>query len=66
MSIVYIGKEYTIRQQRHSKDTSTNASIAQAPFVVQEPRLLEHKKPLPILRMVDDYNYSINGVDITD
>src|SRR5450432_230268 len=69
MSTVHTGLEYVIRQRRRSKDTSTNANISQAPFTVQEPcsqgeSAYKHRKPLPIPGMVDDYNYSMNGVDI--
>ena len=71
MSIVHIGQEYIIRQRRRPKNTSTNANIAQGPFVVQKPYPqveieYKHRKPLLILGMVDDYNHSMNGVDVVD
>ena len=55
------GEEWEIeRERRRSRETSTNAAKIQ---VVFGP---EFKKKLKILKVIDDYNHYMNGVDIAD
>jgi hypothetical protein len=77
---IHIGKEWTCRDCKKPRDSSTSAAITKAPFeefptsiiykhCSKAGRLCKeyvHHCLLPIPAMVDDYNHFINGVDIAD
>jgi hypothetical protein len=65
--------------RKKTKDSSSSAAITKAPFEVfpaiealkptqtgRKKQEYVHVRPLPIPKMVDDYNYFMNGVDIAD
>ena len=57
---VYEVDDTVIKLQKRSAETSTNAKNAQAAF--QD----EAQAELPVLKVINDYNYCINSVNIAD
>jgi hypothetical protein len=82
MSTVHDGTGYQLRPRRRLKNTSTMTASTRAIFellsmppVHHEPghiiieaaqRFFAPKLALPVILPIDNYNYNINGVDITD
>jgi hypothetical protein len=82
MSTVYDGTRYQLRPRRRLKNTSTMTTGTRAifelpgmPLVYHEPgyivveatqRFFAPKLALPVILPINDYNYNINGVDITN
>jgi hypothetical protein len=68
---IHNGTEWPVQNQKRPKGTSTSAAITKQPFYMfslplkcKEP--YEHTYLLPILSAINDYNYYIGRVDITD
>jgi hypothetical protein len=82
MSTVHDGTGYQLRPRRRLKNTSTITASTRAifellgmPLVHHEPghivieaaqRFFTSKLALPVILPIDDYNYNMNGIDITD
>jgi hypothetical protein len=82
MSTIYDGSGYQLRPHRRPKITSTMTANTRAifelpgmPLVHYEPghiiveaaqRFLTPKLALPVILLINDYNYNINGVNIAD
>ena len=82
MSTVYDSTRYQLRPYRRPKNTSTMTvgiraifELFSMPPVHHEPshivveviqRFFTPKLALPVILLIDDYNYNINGIDITD
>ena len=60
MTIYYDITKTVERLQRRPKNTSTNATMVRSIFGDQSWKIL------PIPKFIDDYNYHMGGVDITD
>jgi len=76
---IHTSTEWVVWERKKPKDSSSSASIVKVPFEAfpeigtQKPtqkgrqtKEYVHVRPLPILKIVDDYNYFMNGVDIAD
>jgi hypothetical protein len=82
MSTVHDGTRYQLRPRRRLKNTSTMTTNTRAIFklpdmppVYYKPghivveaaqRFFVPKLALPVILPIDDYNYNINSIDITD
>ena len=76
---IHEGTEWITQERKKPRDSSSSAAIAKAPFEVfpkpgalnptqigQKTKEYVHVRPLPVPKMVDDYNHFMNGVDIAD
>lgn len=76
---IHQGTEWVVQERKKPWDSSSSASIVKAPFEVfhmhgtskpthkgRKNQEYVHVRPLPIPKMVDDYNHFMNGVDIAD
>jgi hypothetical protein len=82
MSTVYDGTRYQLRPRRRLKNTATMTTGIRAIFELPSMPLVYHepghiiieaaqwffapKLALPVILPINDYNYNINGVDITN
>jgi hypothetical protein len=70
-STIHDGTEWTVRNRRKPKKTSTQANITKKPFQMFNPPSgckdpYEQRRLLPIPGMIDDYNHHMGAVDIAD
>jgi hypothetical protein len=77
---IHTRKEWIIRERKKTQGTSTSTAITKAPFeefptskiyrngskASWKRKHYVHYRLLLIPRMVDDYNYFMNGIDIAD
>jgi len=76
---IHQGTEWVVQERKKPRDSSSSAAITKAPFEVfptiralkpaqtgRKKQEYVHVRPLPIPKMVDDYNHFMNGVDIAD
>jgi len=75
MTIVYTSKGYILRNRRRPKDSSSMIATTKSIFdILRSTNMLasdvqkfySSKLALLVILLIDDYNYNMNRVDITD